>query len=226
MGKLPCIALVSPSADPVGLMFLYFSLLGHVSLFHLLSMFMYYSHGVRVFGFCSCSFKGEFLENTRVVKYLFHYEKEKSFILTYCSVAKSCPVLCDPLDCTRRASLVLHCLSEFAQTHVCWVGDVIQPSHPLSPPCLAFNLSSITVFSKESVLRIRCPEYWSFSFSMSPSNEYSRLISFRIDWSDLFAVQGTIKSLLQPHSLKASVLRCSAFFMVQLYICTWLLEKP
>ena len=76
MGKLPYIALVSTSADPVGLMFLYFSLLSHVSVFHLLSMFMYYSHGVRVFGFCSCSFKVEFLENTRVVKYLFHMRKK------------------------------------------------------------------------------------------------------------------------------------------------------
>ena len=152
--------------------------------------------------------------------------RKKSYILTDCSVAKSCPALCDPLDCTCQASLVLHCLSEFAQTHVCWVSDAIQPSHPLSlPSCLALNLSSIRVFSRESVLHIRCPEYWSFSFSISPSNEYSRLISFRIDWSDLFAVQGTLKSLLRPYSLKASVLRCSAFFMVQLYICTWLLGK-
>ena len=72
------------------------------------------------------------------------------------------------------------------------------------------------VFSNESVLRIRWPKYWSFSFSISPSNEYSGLISFRMDWLDLLAVQGTLKSLLQHHSSKASILRCSAFFMVQL----------
>ena len=75
---------------------------------------------------------------------------------------------------------------------------------------------TIGVFSKESVLCIRWPKYWSFSFSISPSNEYSGLISFRIDWFDLLAVQGTLKSLLQHHSSKASILQCSAFFMVQL----------
>ena len=75
---------------------------------------------------------------------------------------------------------------------------------------------SIRVFSSESVLHIRCPKYWSFSFSISPSNEYSGLISFRMDWLDLLAVQGTLKSLLQHHSSKASILQCSAFFIVQL----------
>ena len=85
--------------------------------------------------------------------------------------------------------------------------------HPLLLPLI---FPSIKVFSSESVLRIRWPKCWSFSFSMSPSNEYSGLISFRIDWFDLLAVQGTLKSLLQYHSSKASVLRCSAFFMVQL----------
>ena len=86
---------------------------------------------------------------------------------------------------------------------------------------------SIRVFSSELVLHMRWPKYWSFSFSVSPSNEHPGLISFRIDWLDLLAVQGTLKSLLQHHSLKASILRRSAFFMVQLlYISTWLLEKP
>ena len=75
---------------------------------------------------------------------------------------------------------------------------------------------SVRVFSKESLLRIRWPKYWSFSFSISPSNEYSGLISFRIDWLDLHALQGTLKSLLQHHSPKASILWCSAFFIVQL----------
>ena len=85
--------------------------------------------------------------------------------------------------------------------------------HPLLPPSI---FPSNRIFSNESVLCIRWPKYWSFSFSISPSNEYSRLISFRMDWLDLFAVQQTLKSLLQHHSSKASILRCSAFFTVQL----------
>ena len=112
---------------------------------------------------------------------------------------------------------VHHQLLEPAQTHVHPVGDAIQPSHPLSSPSPpAFNFPSIMVFSNESVLHIRWSKYWNFSFSISPSNEYSRLISFRIDWFHLLAVQGALKSLLQHHSSKASVLLCSAFFMVQL----------
>ena len=96
-------------------------------------------------------------------------------------------------------------------------GWCIQPSHPLpSPSPPAFNLSSSRVFSNESVLHIRWPKYWNFSFSISPSNEHSGLISFRMDWLDLLAVQGILKSLLQHHSSKASMLWCSAFFMVQL----------
>ena len=86
--------------------------------------------------------------------------------------------------------------------------------HPLLFPPSIFP--STRVFSNESVLRNRWPKYWSFSFSISPSNEYSGLISFRIDWLDLLAVQGTHRSLLQDHSLRASILRCSAFFIVQL----------
>ena len=112
---------------------------------------------------------------------------------------------------------VHHQLPESTQTHVHRVGDAIQPSHPLlvpSPP--AFNLSSIRVFSNESALRIRWPKYWRFSFNISPFNEYSGLISFRMDWLDLLAGQGTLKSLLQHHSSKASILWCSAFFTVQL----------
>ena len=112
---------------------------------------------------------------------------------------------------------VHHQLPELTQTHVHWVGDAIQPSHPLSSPLPpAFNIFSIRVFSSELVLRIRCPKYWSFCFSISPSNEYSGLISLGIDWLDLLAVQGTLKSLLQNHRSKASILRCSAFFMAQL----------
>ena len=122
-----------------------------------------------------------------------------------------------PHDCSTPGLPIHHQLPEFTQTHVHWVGDAIQPSHPLSSPSPpAFNLPSTRVFSYESVLFIRWPKYWSFSFSISPSNEYSELISFRIDWLDLLAVQGTFKSLLQHHSLNTSILRSSTFFTVQL----------
>ena len=98
-----------------------------------------------------------------------------------------------------------------------WVGDAIQPSHPLSPLLLLpSTIPSIRVFSNESVLHIRLPKYWSFSFSISLSNEYSGLVSFRMDWLDLLAIQWTLKNLLWHHSLKASVLWHSAFFIVQL----------
>ena len=106
--------------------------------------------------------------------------------------------------------------SEFTQTHVHWISDAIQPSHPLlSPFPLAFNFPSIRVFPSESVHCIRWPKYCSFSFSTSPSNECSALSSFRMDWLDLLAVQGTLKRLLQHHSLEASIPWCSAFFIVQ-----------
>ena len=109
---------------------------------------------------------------------------------------------------------VHHQLPEFTQTHVHRVGDAIQPSHPLSfPSPPAPNPFSIRVFSNESTLCIRWPKYW--SLSISPSSEYPGLISFRMDWLDLLAVQGTLKSLLQHHSSKASILQRSAFFTVQ-----------
>ena len=108
--------------------------------------------------------------------------------------------------------------------------ESVMPSshHILSQPLLLppSIFPSIRVFSNESVLRMRWPKDWSFSFSISPSNECSGLISFRMDWFDLLAVQGTLKSLLQYHSSKASILRCSAFFMSNTHIHTWLLEKP
>ena len=112
---------------------------------------------------------------------------------------------------------VHHQLLELAiQTHVHRVGDAIRPSHPLlSPSPPAFNLSQHQGLSNESVLCIRWPKYWSFSFIITPYNEYSGLISCRTDKLDLLAVQGTLKSLLQHHSSKASVLQHSAFFMVQ-----------
>ena len=112
---------------------------------------------------------------------------------------------------------VHHQLPELAQIHVHCVSDAIQPFHPLSSLLLSPSIfSSIRVFSNESVLCIRWPKDWSFSFSISPFNEYSGLISFRFDWVDLLAVQGTLRSLLQHHSSKASILRHSAFFMIQL----------
>ena len=171
---------------------------------------------------------------------------------------KLCLLLCDPTHCSMPGFPVLHCIPEFAQTHVHWDSDGIQPSHPLSPPSLsAVNLSqlswpnesalhirwpkfwicskscplsqwyylahhilchplllfspsnfpSIRIFSNESVLWIRWPKYWIFSFSISPSNEYSGLISFGIDCFDVLAVQGTLKSLFQYHSLKESILQ-------------------
>ena len=127
------------------------------------------------------------------------------------SVAQSCLTVCDPAGCSTPGFPVRHQLLELAQSWVHRVSDAIQPSHPLSSPFPpAFNqcFPSIRVFSNESILRIRWPKYW--SFSISPSNEYSGLISFRMDWLDLLAGQGTLKSLLQHRSSKVSALRGSA----------------
>ena len=123
--------------------------------------------------------------------------------LQFSSVTQSCPTLCDPMDCSMSGFPVHHQLPELAQTHV----QLVMPSnhlilcHPLL--LLPSILPSIRVFSNESVLHIKWPKHWRFSFN--PSNEYSGLISFRIDWVDLLAVQGTLKSLLQHHSSKASI---------------------
>ena len=115
----------------------------------------------------------------------------------------SCVRLCDPVDCNTPSFPVHHQLLEFTQTHVHRVGDTTQPSHPLSSPSpLALNLSQHQGLFNESALLIRWPKYWGFSFNISPSNEYSGLISFRMDWLDLLAVQGTLKSPLQHHSSK------------------------
>ena len=119
------------------------------------------------------------------------------------------------MDCSTPGFPVHHQFPKLTQTHVHRVGDAIQPFHPLHPLLLASIFPSIRVFSNESVLCIRWPKYWSFSFSISPSNEYSGLISFRMDWLDLLVVQGTLKSLLQHHSSKASFIWCSALFVIQ-----------
>ena len=123
------------------------------------------------------------------------------------------------MDCSTPGLPVHHQLPELTQTHVHRVGDFIQPSHPLSspsPPSFSLSQHQETMLSKESVLHIRWPKDWSLSFSISPSNEHSGLISFRMDWLDPLAVQGTLKTLLQYHSSKASILQCSAFFIDQL----------
>ena len=118
-----------------------------------------------------------------------------------CSVAQSCLTLCNPMDCSTPGLLVHHQLPEFTQTHVHWVSDAIQPSHPLSSPSPpAPNPSQHQSLSNESALHMRWPKYWSFSFSIIPSKEHSGLISCRMDWLDLLAAQGTFRSLLQHHS--------------------------
>ena len=139
------------------------------------------------------------------------------WILHISSVAQSCPTVCNPVNRSTPGLPVHHQLPKFTQTQS--IESVMPSSHlilcrpllllPSIPP-------SIRVFSSESTLHMRWPKYWSFSFSIIPSKEHPGLISFRMDWLDLLAFQGTLKSLLQHHSSKASVLRLSAFFTVQL----------
>ena len=134
-----------------------------------------------------------------------------------CSVAQSCPTLCSPMDCSTPGLPVHHHSQSFLK--LLSIESVMPSNHLiLSRPLLLLPaiFPSIRVFSSASVFHIRWPKYWSFSFSISPSHEHPGLISFRMDLLDLLAVQGTLKSLLQHHSSKASVLLCSAFFIVQL----------
>ena len=138
-----------------------------------------------------------------------------------CSVAQLCRTVCDPLDCSTPGLPVPHQLLKLSQVHVHCIGDAIQPSHPLIPSSpSALSLSQHQGLSNESSVHIRWPEYlnlsFSFSISISPSREYSGLISLKIDWFDLLVDQGTFKSLLQQHSRKASIIWHSAFFTVQL----------
>ena len=136
----------------------------------------------------------------------------------FSSVTQSCPTLCDPMNRSMLGLPVHHQLPEFTQTHVHQVSDAIQQSHPRSSPLLLPPIPlSIRVFSNESTLHMRWPKYWSFSFSIIPSKEIPGLISFRMDWLDLLAVQGTLKSLLQHHSSKAPILQRSALSLCNFY---------
>ena len=134
----------------------------------------------------------------------------------FSSVSQSCPTLCDPMNRSTPGLSVHHQLPEFTQTHAHQVGNAIQPSHPLSTPSPpAPNPSQHQgLFSNESTLHMRWPKYWSFSFSISPSNEHPGLISFRMDWLDVLAVQGTLRSLLQHHSSKASLDTVKYYFLL------------
>ena len=151
--------------------------------------------------------------------------------IEFSSVAQLCPTLCDPMDCSTPGFTVHYQLPDLTQTHIKLISIVsMMPSnhlnlgHPLL--LLPSIFSSIRDFSNESVLWIRWTNYWSFSFSMSPSNGYSGLISFRIDWLDLLTVWKYLKSLTQHHSSKASVLWHSESLWSNSHIHTWLLEKP
>ena len=165
-----------------------------------------------------------------ILKALHFYHPQTFYdfdMICCCSVAKLCPTLCNTMDCSMPGFPVLHYVLEFAQTHVHWIADAIQPSNPLLPPFPpVLNLSQHRgLFQRVSpwhqmarILELQL-QHQSFQWIF-------RLISFRMDWLDLLAVQGTLKSLLQHHSSKASILRHSAFFVVQLHSHTWLLEKP
>ena len=144
--------------------------------------------------------------------------QDTDFRVQISSVVQPCPTLCDPMNCSMPGLPIQHQLKEFI-FKLMSIESVMSSSH-LIICCTLLLLSpippSIRVFSNKSTLLMRWPKYWSFSFSISPSNEHPGLISFRMDWLDLLAVQGTLKCLLQHHSSKASILQRSDFFTVQL----------
>ena len=148
----------------------------------------------------------------------------------FSSVTQSCPTPCNPMNRSTPGLPVHYQLPEFTQTHIHRVSDAIQPSHPLSSPSpLTPKPSQHQSLSNESTLRMRWPKYWSCSFSIIPSKEIPGLISFRMDWLDLLAVQGTLKSLLQHHSSKASILQrsyCSLFLKYHQEQCFGWARKP
>ena len=168
----------------------------------------------------------ERMQQMRCWWYLMKCKQNIRLDVQFSSVAQSHPTLCDPMDCSMPGLPVHHQLPELIQL---MSTESVMPSNHLIlcwPLLLLSSIfPSIRVFSCESVLCSRWPQYWSFSFSISPSNEYSGLISFRIDWFDLLAVQGTLKSLLQHHSSKASILTQPSLWFNS-HIHTWLLEKP
>ena len=161
-----------------------------------------------------------------------HQESPTSSVHQLSSVAQSCPTLCSPMDCSTPCLPVHHQLPEYTQTHVHQVGDAIQPVMPSShlilycPLLLPSIFSSIRVFSNESVVCIRWSKCWTFSFSISPSNEHPGLISFKMDWLDLLVVQGTLKRLLQHHIPKHQFFSTQLSLESNSHIHTWLLEKP
>ena len=141
-----------------------------------------------------------------------------------CSGTQSCPTTCDPMDCSMPGFPVLHHLPGLSQPHIHWVSDAIQPSHPLSSPSPpAFNFSQHQGLSNESVLCIRLPKYLSFSFSISPSNEYSGLISFNTDWFDLPTAQGTLRVFSNTTVQKHQFFSAQPSLWSNSHICTWLL---
>ena len=144
----------------------------------------------------------------------------------FSSFAQSCPTLCDPMNHSTPGLLVHHQLPEFTQTHVHWVGDAIRLILCCPLLLLPSIFPNIRVFSNESALHIRWPKYWSFSFNISPSNEHPGLISFRMNWLDLLAAQGTLKSLLQHHSSNASIFGAQLSSQSNSHIHTWPQEKP
>ena len=143
-------------------------------------------------------------------------------LLQFSSVAQSYPTLCDPMNRSTPGLPVNHQLPELAQTHIRWVSDAIQPSHPLSSP----SPPALSVFSNESDLCIRWPKYWSFSFNVSPSNEYSGLISFRIDWFNLLAVQGLSRAFSNTTVQKHQSFGAQLSLLCNSHIYIWRLEKP
>ena len=138
------------------------------------------------------------------------------YFIEFSSVAQLCLILCNPMDCSIPGLPVHQQLLQFTQTHVHWVGDAIQPSRLLLSPSPTFNLSQHQSLFKWVSSSHQVAKVLEFQLHHQSSNEYSGLISFRMDWLDLPAVQGTLKSLLQHHSSKASIVQCSAFFIVQL----------
>jgi len=166
---------------------------------------------------------GDYKEK-RVKKLSENGESETLYFLQFSSVTQSCLTLCNPMDCSMPGLPAI--TNSRGLLKLMSIESVMSSNHLIlcCPLFLPSVFPSIRDFSNESALCIRWPKYWSFNFNISPSNEYSGLISFRMDWLDLLAIQGTLKGLLQHHSSKASILLCSAFFTVQLpypYMTPW-----